>query len=39
VARRARRILLLKDGQVVYRGAGSRIHEAVELLSAAENGS
>jgi putative ABC transport system ATP-binding protein len=38
VARRARRILLLKDGQVVYRGPGSRIHEAVEILSAAENG-
>jgi len=39
VARRARRILLLKDGRVVYRGPGSRIHEAVELLAAAENGS
>ena len=38
VARRARRILLLKDGQIVYRGTGSRIHEAVERLSAAENG-
>lgn len=38
VARRARRVLVLKDGRVVYRGAGSRIHEAVELLSAAENG-
>jgi hypothetical protein len=24
---------------VVYRGPGSRIHEAVEILSAAENGS
>ena len=38
VARRARRVLVLKDGRVVYRGTGSRIHEAVELLSAAENG-
>jgi len=38
VARRARRVLVLKDGRVVYRGPGSRIHEAVELLSAAENG-
>ncbi len=38
VARRARRVLVLKDGRVVYRGAGSRIHEAVEILSAAENG-
>jgi putative ABC transport system ATP-binding protein len=38
VARRARRVLVLKDGRVVYRGPGSRIHEAVERLSAAENG-
>ena len=38
VARRARRVLVLKDGRVVYRGPGSRIHEAVEILSAAENG-
>jgi putative ABC transport system ATP-binding protein len=38
VARRARRVLVLKDGRVVYRGPGSRIHEAVELLAAAENG-
>ena len=38
VARRARRILVMKDGRVVFRGTGSRIHEAVELLSAAENG-
>ena len=38
VARRARRVMVLKDGRVVYRGPGSRIHEAVELLSAAENG-
>ena len=27
VARRARRVLVLKDGSVVYRGAGSRIQE------------
>jgi len=38
VARRARRVLVLKDGKVVYRGAGAHIHEAVEVLSAAENG-
>ena len=38
VARRARRVLVLKDGRVVYRGSGAQIHEAVELLSAAENG-
>ena len=38
VARRARRVMVLMDGRVVYRGPGSRIHEAVELLSAAENG-
>jgi putative ABC transport system ATP-binding protein len=38
VARRARRVLVLKDGQVVYRGSGAQIHEAVEVLSAAENG-
>ena len=38
VARRARRVMVLKDGRVVYRGPGSRIHEAVEILSAAENG-
>jgi putative ABC transport system ATP-binding protein len=38
VARRARRVLVLKDGRVVYRGPGSRIQEAVEILSAAENG-
>jgi ABC-type lipoprotein export system ATPase subunit len=38
VARRARRVLVLKDGRVVYRGSGARIHEAVEILSAAENG-
>ena len=38
VARRAKRVLVLKDGSVVYRGAGSRIQEAVEILAAAENG-
>jgi putative ABC transport system ATP-binding protein len=38
VARRAHRVLVLKDGQVVYRGSGAQIHEAVEVLSAAENG-
>jgi putative ABC transport system ATP-binding protein len=38
VARRARRILVLKDGRVVHRGDGAHIHEAVEILYAAENG-
>jgi len=38
VARRAKRVLVLKDGSVVHRGAGSRIQEAVEILAAAENG-
>jgi putative ABC transport system ATP-binding protein len=38
VARRARRVLVLKDGRVVHRGDGAHIHEAVEILSAAENG-
>jgi putative ABC transport system ATP-binding protein len=38
VARRARRILVLKDGRVVHRGDGAHIHEAVEILSAAESG-
>ena len=38
VARRARRILVLEDGRVVHRGDGAHIHEAVEILSAAENG-
>jgi putative ABC transport system ATP-binding protein len=38
VARRARRVLVLEDGRVVFRGPSSRIHEAVERLSAAENG-
>jgi putative ABC transport system ATP-binding protein len=37
VARRARRVLVLKDGRVVYRGPGSRIHEAVEMLAASES--
>ena len=38
VARRARRVLVLKDGRVVHRGEGARIQEAVAILSAAENG-
>ena len=38
VARRARRVLVLKDGRVVFRGPRTQIHEAVEILSAAENG-
>jgi len=38
VARRARRVLVLKDGRVVHRGDGAHIHEAVEILTAAENG-
>jgi putative ABC transport system ATP-binding protein len=38
VARRARRVLVLKDGRVVHRGDGEHIHEAVAILSAAENG-
>jgi putative ABC transport system ATP-binding protein len=38
VARRAKRVLVLKDGSVVYRGPGSRIQEAVEILASAENG-
>jgi putative ABC transport system ATP-binding protein len=38
VARRARRVLVLNDGRVVYRGEGAHIHEAIEALSAAENG-
>jgi putative ABC transport system ATP-binding protein len=37
VARRARRVLVLMDGRIVYRGPGSRIHEAVEKLAAVEN--
>ena len=38
VARRARRVLVLHDGRVVHRGKGADIHEAIEILSAAENG-
>ena len=38
VARRARRVLVLHDGRVVHRGQGADIHEAVEVLSAEENG-
>jgi putative ABC transport system ATP-binding protein len=38
VARRARRVLVLNDGRIVYRGEGGRIHDAVEALSAAEEG-
>ncbi len=38
VARRARRLLVLNDGRIVHRGEGTHIHEAVEALSAAENG-
>jgi putative ABC transport system ATP-binding protein len=38
VARRAKRVLVLADGRVVYRGEGARIQEAIEALSAAENG-
>jgi putative ABC transport system ATP-binding protein len=38
VARRARRVLVLHDGRIVHRGSGADIHEAVEILSAAENG-
>jgi putative ABC transport system ATP-binding protein len=39
VARRARRLLVLKDGHVVYRGEGARIHEALETLSSPEEDS
>ncbi|HSN13270.1 MAG TPA: ABC transporter ATP-binding protein [Anaeromyxobacteraceae bacterium] len=38
VARRARRVLVLKDGRIVHRGDGTRIHDAVEVLAAAEDG-
>ena len=38
VARRARRILVLKDGRVVHRGDRAHIHEAIAVLSDAENG-
>jgi putative ABC transport system ATP-binding protein len=37
VARRAQRVLVLKDGRVVLRVAGARIREAVDLLSTEEN--
>ncbi|HVO10031.1 MAG TPA: ABC transporter ATP-binding protein [Vicinamibacteria bacterium] len=38
VARRAQRVLVLKDGRVVHRGDGAHIHEAVALLASAEDG-
>ena len=38
VARRARRVLVLKDGRIVHRGDGGHIQEAIEILAAAENG-
>jgi putative ABC transport system ATP-binding protein len=38
VARRARRILVLKDGHVVHRVEGTRVHEAVEALAAESDG-
>jgi len=38
VARRARRVLVLNDGRIVHRGEGARIQDAIEALSAAENG-
>jgi len=38
VARRARRVLVLADGRIVHRGDGARIQDAIEALSAAENG-
>ncbi len=38
VARRARRVLVLRDGRVVQRVDGAHIHEAVEALSRDENG-
>jgi putative ABC transport system ATP-binding protein len=38
VARRARRVLVLKDGQVLQRVDGARVQEAVEALSRDENG-
>jgi len=37
VARRAQRVLVLKDGRVVLRVAGARIREAVDLLSAEQD--
>jgi putative ABC transport system ATP-binding protein len=36
VARRAQRVLVLTDGQVVYRGEGTRIQEALSALSSGE---
>jgi putative ABC transport system ATP-binding protein len=38
VARRARRVLVLKDGRVVHRGEGSRIQEAIAALAAEGSG-
>jgi putative ABC transport system ATP-binding protein len=38
VARRARRVIVLQDGRVVHRGSGADIHQAVDILSAAEDG-
>ncbi len=38
VARRARRVQVLKDGRVVHRGDGAHIGEAVAVLAAAEDG-
>ncbi len=38
VARRARRILVLKDGRVVHRGDGAHIQEAVAILSTEDAG-
>ncbi len=38
VARRAQRVLVLKDGRVVHRGEGTHIQQAVEILAAAEDG-
>jgi putative ABC transport system ATP-binding protein len=37
VARRAQRVLVLKDGRVVLRVPGARIREAVDLLSAEQD--
>jgi ABC-type lipoprotein export system ATPase subunit len=33
VARRAKRVIVLKDGRVVFRGPRERIQEAVAILS------
>jgi ABC-type lipoprotein export system ATPase subunit len=38
VARRARRVLVLRDGYVFQRVDGEHVHEAVEALSRDENG-